>query len=872
MLHPGPGFVEFWSFAGPLLPSAVHPSTSSCLLSGTHSTSLRSFKQSPSSSQYTRLSLRRAAAALTAFNSRPQLMAQPVFDEHPLGEYFRDAGDDQDIMPGSSGLLEQEVDTMRYLYQDPFLDDEEAEWRPQFLIQLTELLHEFVARVPSSNSPSPFIERFKYVVISSTLLGSSLPSGRIPRTPTPRLPGKLDHSRSPSLEEPESLSISITPPEPFLGGLSVAAAVVAAICSAGYPLLSLFLAAAAFLMYHMKVMTDTPKTDMTPSLETLNDLIAANSIWESVVQDAITTLEMRNASANLYGPSSPSAASSSVRIALHSSLQTTQTQCDSVREIFSALTCPSELSQLSEMYAPPSPLQASFSAGSRPLSLPTRRRTSSAPTSLSPLTTNKRATWNGSYTTLAQAGSPTTQVYKRREKHRSNLSAILHGSSSASKSAPVTPSSPGPSQLNQVREDDDAEEDNDTTFFSGDTGTFGTAALELQRSRRRSGLEALRSPPPSYLSSFEPEAASPPTQGLRNPRSPRTPKTSPTLPSSSRFTALQSPRHPLSLSSIQYALQGALASKRYACSHLLALRFTELEDELYWENVRSVMSLLTTTLADASSRLADALDDVENQKIEDQVPTPVGESGILFTALQNEKLGDSERKMKRKSQDRISFAPMPSHLSRFAAHVASINSALDDAREMLEECSHSPRELEFTRALAEEEEEHAALQAYERLRRELGVALRECERGRARLIEIIHPPEPVYEEEDSIDDTNEPTSRAEDADHSFTVASLGNGNDAVDDANPYLLLAVSAEHLHLKASSREERIKLMKAKRESAARGLGAGSSDSSQSIPVRSEMERWGPGGEVVQELKDVIWKVGERRRKMKDGQLQNS
>ena len=24
--------------------------------------------------------------------------------------------------------------------------------------------------------------------------------------------------------------------------------------------------------------------------------------------------------------------------------------------------------------------------------------------------------------------------------------------------------------------------------------------------------------------------------------------------------------------------------------------------------------------------------------------------------------------------------------------------------------------------------------------------------------------------------------------------------------------------------------------------------------------IEKWGPGGEVVQELKDVIWKVGER------------
>ena len=50
---------------------------------------------------------------------------------------------------------------------------------------------------------------------------------------------------------------------------------------------------------------------------------------------------------------------------------------------------------------------------------------------------------------------------------------------------------------------------------------------------------------------------------------------------------------------------------------------------------------------------------------------------------------------------------------------------------------------------------------------------------------------------------------------------------------------------------REERIKLAKARREQ-------------QADEERPEAEKWGPGGEVVQELKDVIWKVGERRRKM--------
>src|SRR6202035_3427655 len=74
-----------------------------------------------------------------------------------------------------------------------------------------------------------------------------------------------------------------------------------------------------------------------------------------------------------YGPTSPASPSSALRVALHSSLHTTQTQCDNIRRLFSALTAPAELAQLSEMYAPPSPIKANFADLSdlpRPLSLP----------------------------------------------------------------------------------------------------------------------------------------------------------------------------------------------------------------------------------------------------------------------------------------------------------------------------------------------------------------------------------------------------------------------------------------------------------------------------------------------------------------------
>ena len=105
-----------------------------------------------------------------------------------------------------------------------------------------------------------------------------------------------------------------------------------------------------------------------------------------------------------------------------------------------------------------------------------------------------------------------------------------------------------------------------------------------------------------------------------------------------------------------------------------------------------------------------------------------------------------------------------------------------------------------------------------------------------------------------------------------------------DDATEHLLLEASSSHLPAPGAeqiyeadsatvgafsrersklSREERIKQMKAKRESmSGRGLAAQLEDDSSTD--RSERHSWGPSTDVVEELKDVIWKVGERRRKM--------
>ena len=625
-------------------------------------------------------------------------------------------------------------------------------------------------------------------------------------------------------------------------------------------------------------------------MESLNGLISAGILWDSVVHEAITLLESEERSI-FYGPSTPLSPSSSLRIALQSSLHTTQIQCDHIRALFSALTLPEELGQLSEMYAPPSPMKPTFlSTGlglaldhPRPLSLPGLTRT----VSLSPTKPDtKRFTWNG------PVGSANATL-RRREKRMSvfgsdeqedlDLDLELTGS----KSTPVTP-------LNGVEECENR---------SGNDGisSFGMDALNLQRKHKRDGLGVL-GVSISHPSTPHRKTASNSTLEI------------PT--SASKYTTMQTTRHPLSLSALHHSLQSAIAAKRYACSHLLALRFDE-EDvegedgEGYWEDVRSVMGLLTGTLEDAASRLVEAIDEAEEKRKLEQSPTPTFALGDVEQEMEGNLLrspSEKKDKMARSVKQMMSFAPMPSHLTRFAAHVDAISSAMNDARDNLEQCVTSLRE--DTRHPSSQAQEDPALQAYERLRRELGLALRECERGRERLLDLIvsSNPSPGSEEEDELHDLpalrqdiggSDGSDRLDSypspildferfgaEDTKITVVS-GEGlpeDDDIDDASAHLLRMASSKYLppqgieqvfeaepepvvaftkEKSELTREERIKMMKARRENS-HGLTPSPPSGDIAAHSKSGLESWGPGEDVVQELKDVIWKVGEKRRKM--------
>ena len=539
-----------------------------------------------------------------------------------------------------------------------------------------------------------------------------------------------------------------------------------------------------------------------------------------------------------------------------------------------------------------------------------------------------------SYTALAEAGSPSRQSLKRWEKRRSDVSALLLQPSGVVMSAPATPQPPR--SLEGVEEETanplnlsispDQETFADVAVPPEERGQFGSAALGLQRQRRSKGIETFlpstRSPPPKYT----PIGSQPPFPAHIVRLGSKSPQSSPTSPrssfSASRFTAMQIPRHPLSLHSLTLALNGALAARRYAASHLLALRFggadrlndTERASESYWEDVRAVIALLTTALANATAPLIEALDAAERERLQTENPTP-SESHSRSTstsepAAPHQKPQEQQERRRRRQAHRsswrlASFAPLPSHLTRFATHVEALTNALDDARENLESCVSSLRDRDP--ASPSQDAEEPTLHAYERLRRELGLALRECERGREPLLELLRPAS-ADEDEDEEDDEEDrvpalgPDAESSDSDKDAPHARSPSPSPFFEQANALLVqekqrqqqgeeddvFVAGVERLpppgieqvfEADPDADEDegarrlarpRSKLSRAERIAAAKARRANANSNVDALPElglssvgQGEGKRWGgPGGDVVQELKDVIWKVGEQRR----------
>ncbi|EIW75137.1 hypothetical protein CONPUDRAFT_140129 [Coniophora puteana RWD-64-598 SS2] len=879
-------------------------------------------------------------------------MAQAVFHEHPLEEYLEETDDLFDTMPGGSpDLTPSTQDAIPHLLKN----SEHLEKLCFLIFGAVELVSSFFSPERSSKRAQAFAERFKYGVISSSLLVSStFSSTPAPsrRSFSPSFPGKLQHgthSRNTSTADSTladtspvdkfSTSVAAEADTPLWPVTSLASVAIAAFSAGFYAFAVMFICGTLYYVYAHKLDLHTRPDVVTPSLEALKSLISAGEVWDSVVHDTLDAIENEER-AMLYGSLAPTSPSSPLRVALNSSLHTTQTQCDNIRQLFSAITSPTELSQMTEMYAPSSPTIATLSLGDspRPLSLPSKRERATS------ISDNKRATWNGSYAALARAGAPPVQLARRRSgKRRSDMSALLEASTPSrpsSISAPASPSAGG--DLPGVQEESNTSLDPEKRGLGQDgddpENYFGLAALQMKRQTRSDGLQNL------LLSSSD-KRTSMSSLSSTTVHS----RTSPSLSPLGRYATKQKQkqknmsRHPLSVASLHQALSGALAAKRYTCSHLLALRFEDDEDETYWEDVRSVMSLLTSSLVDAAARLGEALDSEEygdtidadavsdgslegrhglsanHSPASSTSPTPSRRHAQLPSLSQGLVVA-SNNATAGASLGSPGFAPMPSHIARFAGHMDAITAALDDARSNLEECvaalrrdalnpspSHSRHASSTSSAPPPSPAEHAAVQAYERVRRELGIALRECERGREPLLCAVVPPPPSPDSEaddlpilgpdlGSDESHEEPSPVAESSLHHRHQRSLSQHGDigltvvtpegdAVDLDDTRLLRAERLEPPGVEQvfeaevgagltwarerskMSREERIKLVKAKRESAAAGLGirsnAGAEAEAEEV-ARLRKELWGPGGEVVQELKDVIYKVGERRRRM--------
>ncbi|KAG1874458.1 hypothetical protein F4604DRAFT_1764858 [Suillus subluteus] len=826
-------------------------------------------------------------------------MAQPYYDGHPLEEYLTDSGEAPEQMPGSWPLFSM---LQHSFTESPVVFKYSAQVEKICFIIFGAL--QFLSSLFTSDRVSKrtqaFAERFKYGVITSSLLSPGFATTPVPhphrRSFSPQIPGRLasNHSRSTSgAESTATGQISLTipaEPEPHVWPVTLSITLaVAALSARFYTLFVLLLVSTLYYMHVHRLDLHSKPDIITPSLEALQNLITAGKVWDAVIQDTLDSLENEERSI-FHGPSSPIMTSSSLRVALSTSLLTTQTQCDNVRQLLSAIVSPPELAQLSEMYAPPSPMKLTFSLNSdnhRPLSLPGSRQHDN----ITSVRDHKRSTWNGSYSALAQAGSPISHIAKRREKRRSDLSALLGAASPSRRSSVSAPTSPSANQpLLDVVEEDDTHA-GASLLPEGEDACFVATALDLRRQHHSQGMSKFGTPPRSAVSLLRSNSDS---------------RHLPTMSPASKYTSMQTSRHPLSFSSLKQSLQSALASKRYACSHLLALRFGEDEDDAYWEDVRSLMSLLTTTLVDASSRLTEVLDEEEEQEqqLKDAAVSDLSSDAQVTCSLPSPPF--PIRPLSHSISQITSFAPLPSDLARFAAHVDAISSALNDARDHLEQCVTSLKEetpfghsVQLLMSSIEEPSSHPALLAYERLRREIGLALRECERGRERLTNIVLPPSLSPEEPDDLptlaldmgsDDSDKPEEAspgmdAQNEDIGLTVISPSGETFDADDASSPLLLAASSHHLpppgieqvfetetgnspaftrERSKMTREERIKLAKARRES-----GGGVVGTDEHAP---KIERWGPGGEVVQELKDVIWKVGERRRRMTEEQLRNA
>lgn len=287
-------------------------------------------------------------------------------------------------------------------------------------------------------------------------------------------------------------------------------------------------------------------------------------------------------------------------------------------------------------------------------------------------------------------------------------------------------------------------------YLSGSQGLSRTRSLQsdLQAARERSATGS-RSRPTSMTLSVSSSVRSGMSTSQLSPASPSFP-----LDSSTNFVPLPSPHRPHRIPSVSPlttpALQAAclgmhLKRRRVACS-LLALRWTE-EADGYWQDVREALEQLREGIERETLKLGAILAGQADPGLEAeeryQRLTPPWSGGLPFAPSVQKQNGD--------------FAPTTSDKEKMEGHVVIIQKALERA---WEEAAMLRRQLAGDQSgSAEELDLGPSARNWAGLREELGIMVREVERGRETLASLSEGArQPLQESAETVDTSgNAPT-------------------------------------------------------------------------------------------------------------------
>lgn len=780
-------------------------------------------------------------------------MAQVVYDQHPLGDYLKDEVGEQALsvtMPGGENPLSADTTETESSSQDVL----------EPLVSVLSQLSHTIMQLSRHTAHREFAERFTHAIILSPLLASTSPSTSSPNTSV------IPHHPL-ALPTDESDLSTVDPVHAW--PIAAAILVLAAFLTSGFTVACVIALAAGLAHttgiapeHHARRFLATAcgklrssgwlgewEDDPAPvMLAALDRCVQATSTWDAAVSDAIGLLETEEQTLfYTSSPAAPSPAISALRVALTSELNAATNTTDTLRGLFAPLTQPAALAPLTAMYAPPtSPPPVRVRSHARYASIGTGPRSFDASPSPNPSALeNKRSTWGPGIGGGVRGGFSTGGNYGNLGLGRRRTSAHLRRSRLATPDRALHVPLP---------------EDDDETRVASDIGEVSERLAPLPQFGSDSEVVSPKTPPrrsKAYV-------ASTPNSSFGS-----------IALSSLRRVSHHNQIQTASLAALRHALTVARASRRHTAAHLMALRFTDGDGE-YWEDVRSVMGLLSAGLEDGAGRLSAAVESAQG-----------GGAGVGDSSF------GSELGMGVLTPMSAGFAPTASPKERFTMNIEELVGAAGRAKDLASTLST----LSFD---ADPESSDAQLEG---VRRELGTALRQLERARA----VLRQQRAKREAEEDSDVPALDASRSSpassekgegetdeltplDAVHSnadilrrdslgrdsLARSTLESSNVRQDDASDYLLLGTSAQHLPppgieqvfeadtedmaeivggkrpKSTLSRAERIAAARAKRE-----------QKSSRSSVSTDGENWGPGGDVVQELKAVISEVGVRRRR---------